>query len=72
MFAQEWKFEHATSSSPGYPQANGKVENAIRTVKELVRRANDTGQDPWLALSDFRNTPSQGIDSSPAQRLLGK
>ena len=70
-FAQEWKFEHVTSS-PGYPQANGKVENATRTVKELVRRANDTGQDPWLALLDFRNTPSQGIDSSPAQRLLGR
>lgn len=70
-FAQKWNFKHVTSS-PGYPQSNGKAENAVRTVKELVRRAWDSGADPWQALLDFRNTPSQGIAISPAQRLLGR
>jgi len=31
-FAAKWGFQHVTSS-PRYPQSNGKVENAVKTVK---------------------------------------
>ena len=31
--------EHVTSS-PGYPQSNGQVENAVKTAKSLIKKAN--------------------------------
>ena len=31
-FAQSWQFEHITSS-PLYPQSNGKAENAVKQAK---------------------------------------
>ena len=29
-------------------------------------------KDPYLALLDWRNTPTEGLDSSPVQRLMGR
>ena len=37
-FVEEWQFQH-TTSSPGYPQSNGKAENAVKTVKNLMRKS---------------------------------
>lgn len=70
-FSQKWEFEHRTSS-PGYPQSNGKAESAVKTAKRLMQRAAAAGQDPYLAILDHRNTPSQGLTTSPAQRLLSR
>lgn len=68
-FSRLWEFQHKTSS-PGYPQSNGKAESAVKTAKRLMLKAKAAGQDPYLALLDHRNTPSQGLETSPAQRLL--
>ena len=68
-FAREWEFDHATSS-PGHSQFNGMAESAVKTAKKLIKRANKDGTDPWLAILDYRNTPSEGMKSSPAQRLM--
>uniref|UniRef100_A0AAQ4QHW3 Integrase catalytic domain-containing protein n=1 Tax=Gasterosteus aculeatus aculeatus TaxID=481459 RepID=A0AAQ4QHW3_GASAC len=70
-FCELWGFQHVTSS-PGYPQSNGKAESAVKTAKRLLMKAKAAGQDPYLAILDHRNTPSQGLDSSPAQRLLSR
>lgn len=35
-------------------------------------KAKAAGQDPYLAIQDHRNTPSQGLHTSPAQRLLSR
>lgn len=70
-FARDWHFKH-TTTSPRYPQANGKVENTVKTCKNLLQKAMDSKQDVYLALLDFRNTPSEIIGSSPAQRLFGR
>ena len=48
-FAREYEFEHLTSS-PDYPQSNGKVENAIKTAKSLMKKARESGQDFYLSL----------------------
>ena len=66
-----YEVEHVTSSL-GYPRSNGKAENAVKTAKSLMTKALESGSDPCLALLDWRNTPSEGLDSSPAQRLFGR
>ena len=71
LFARSWEFVHRTSS-PRYPQSNGKVENAVQTVKRLFKKCKDAGQSEFLALLDWRNTPTEGMSTSPAQRLFGR
>ena len=69
-YSRRWKFKHATSS-PGYPQSNGKSENAVRTAKRLLKKAKADDKDPYLAMLDFRNTP--GADgSSHVQKLMSR
>ena len=72
-FASLWEFKHETSS-PLYPQSNGKVEQAVKTAKQLMRKARHDQKDPYLAILDFRNTPTQGFNTStsPAQRLMNR
>ena len=38
----------------------------------MIKKARKAGEDQYLALLNIRNTPTQGMDSSPAQRLLGR
>ena len=70
-FASQWNFQHVTSS-PRYPQSNGKAENAVRTVKRLFTKCRAAGVSEFQALLDWRNTPSEGLDASPAQRFFGR
>ena len=44
QFAYNYEFEHQTSS-PRFPQSNGKVENAVKTAKGLMTKAADEGLD---------------------------
>ena len=69
-FVKEWQFEHRTSS-PRYPQSNGRAENAVKTCKSLMKKAKADGQDPLLALLDWRNTPTEVLGTSEVQRLMG-
>ena len=70
-FANKWAFKHETSS-PHYPQSNGKAENAVKTVKRLLTKCRKAGQSEYLALLDWRNRPTEGMGTSPAQRFLGR
>ena len=70
-FASEWGFEHRTSS-PGHPKSNGLAESAVKTAKHLITKAVRSGRDPNLALLEYRNTPTAGLDSSPVQRMFGR
>lgn len=69
-FTKQWGFEHITSS-PNYPQSNGKSERAVQTVKNLLKKCIITNSDFHIALLNFRNTPRDGL-SSPAQLLMGR
>lgn len=71
QFMTAYDIEHVTSS-PHYPQSNGKVENAIKTAKNLLKKSKAAGTDFHLALLAWRNTPSEGLESSPAQRMFGR
>ena len=71
MLANKWMFEHKTSS-PTYPQSNGKSENAVQTVKRLFAKCKSLEGSEFQALLHWRNTATAGIGSSPAQRLFGR
>nr|XP_054755667.1 uncharacterized protein K02A2.6-like [Lytechinus pictus] len=65
------EFEHQTSS-PYYPQSNGKAENAVKMAKSLLKKAISAGTDPYLSILEYINTPTQGMSSSPVQRLMSR
>jgi hypothetical protein len=69
--ADSWGFKH-TTSSPTYSQANGCAEAAVRRAKTLMTKAAEAGIDPFLALLDQRNTPSEYLHLSPAQMMFGR
>ena len=48
-FARSWEFKH-TTTSPLNPEANGLVEKAVQTVKNLLTKAKQDSSDPYLAL----------------------
>ncbi|XP_060774454.1 uncharacterized protein K02A2.6-like [Neoarius graeffei] len=70
-FAREWDFDHV-KSSPRHPKSNGKAESAVKIVKNLCKKAASAGGDLWLAIFQWRNTPTEGMHSSPAQRLMSR
>ena len=71
VFATEWGFRQSTSS-PRYPQSNGKAENTVKTAKNIMRKARRNREDVWLAVLTWRNTVTEGFSTSPAQHLFGR
>ena len=41
-------------------------------MKNIVKKASEAKGDPYLALLDLWNIPTEMFDTSPAQKLLGK
>ena len=60
------------SNSPGYPQSNGRVENAVKTAKSLIKKVKATGADYFLLVLTWRNTPTEGLSTSPARHMFGQ
>ena len=71
QFARSWEFVHV-SSSPHHHRGNGKVEAAVKSAKSLFKKAIKDDKDPWLALLDQRNTPTEQTGTSPPQQLMSR
>ena len=73
-FARQWGFHHQTST-PYYPQSNGRAEAAVKSMKRIIRAAWNgryMNEDKLCrALLQYRNTPSRKDGLSPAQKLYG-
>ena len=71
----EWGFQHNTST-PTYPQSNGKAEAAVKSMKKFIQAAWTGSQvdEGRLARSllQYCNTPSRRDNLSPAQKLFGR
>ena len=70
QFSDSYGFTHIRSS-PYFPQSNGEAERAVQTVKSLLRKADSSGQDPYLALLSYRTTPLRN-GYSPSQLLMNR
>ena len=67
-FYKQWGIDYVTSS-PLHPQSNGFIERSVQTVKNLLRKAETWGQDPYLALLTYRTTPVDSNLPPPIQLL---
>ena len=66
QFAKDFDFQHQTSSS-NFPQSNGEIERAVKTVKALLEKASD----PYVSLLSYRTTPlANGY--SPTELLMSR
>ncbi|XP_061170330.1 uncharacterized protein K02A2.6-like [Saccostrea echinata] len=63
----ELGIEHERSS-PHFQSSNGEAERAVQTIKSLWTKC----VDKQLALLDYRTTPLENINLSPAQLLMGR
>ena len=73
-FATQWGFEHKTSS-PHYPQSNGKIEATVKSMKNIASCWGNRSENVnimYRALLQYRNTPSRKDGQSPAQKLFGR
>ncbi|KAG1688819.1 hypothetical protein GQR58_007942 [Nymphon striatum] len=70
-FESTWNFAHEFSS-PGNSKSNGLAEAAVKQAKRLLTKSCHSNEDPFLGLLNLRNTPTEHLDSSPAQRLFGR
>ena len=66
-FAKDYQFIH-TTSSPHYSQSMGQTERYVQTMKQMIKKSSDSHK----ALLDYRNTPLEGVNKSPAQLHVGR
>ena len=58
-------------SSPYNPRANGLAEAAVKTVKNMLKKCLEKGEDVERALYEWRNLPREH-GFSPSQLLFGR
>ena len=69
-FAESWRFQHITSSRE-YPRCNGTAERYVQVIKNMLTKAKDSGQDPYLVMLEARNIPVDGL-ATLAQLMCGR
>lgn len=69
-FLQFWSVTPVTSS-PYFPQGNGKAEAAVKVAKRLLKKCKLYRENYQYALLDLRNT-IQADNSSRAQKFLSR
>ena len=70
-FKNKWEFTH-TTSSPTYPKLNGMAKRAVQTIKQLLEKAEKSGEDPYITIQVHRACPDPNTGLSPAERLFGR
>lgn len=69
-FSVQYEFDFICSS-PYHHKSNGLAESHVKIVKNLLKKAQSNGSDPYLSLLNFRNTPKNNAPS-PAQLLFSR
>lgn len=71
FFSENWEFQHVTSS-PGHAQSNEHAERTVQTVKNMLKKAQSSNGDLYIALLEYHNTPIEGVGFCPVQLLTGR
>ncbi|XP_049886705.1 uncharacterized protein K02A2.6-like [Pectinophora gossypiella] len=75
LFLREGGVEHLPTA-PYHPSSNGAAENAVRTLKRVIKKAVTEGKDTELALNTFllyyRNTEHLTTGETPSMLLMGR
>ena len=66
QFAEEWNFNHMTSS-PHYPQGNGGAEKAVQIAKNILRQ-----NEVFKGILAYNATPIPVLGASPAELAFGR
>ena len=69
-FCAKYQIKHGVSS-PYNPRANGLAESAVNTVKNMLKKCLEEGEDVNRALHEWRNLPREH-GFSPSQLLFGR
>lgn len=67
---QTWESDISSRSLSRAAQYENTVKKKV--AKSLLKKAVKDNKDPWLALLDQRNTPTESLGSSPVQRLMSR
>ena len=59
-------------SSPPHHQSNYKVESAVKIIKSILRKTENSALNPYEALLNQHNKPTVDMATSPAQRFLNR
>ena len=44
----------------------------MKIAKRILRKSQSSGEDTYIALLNLRNTPTEGLNNSPTQKLFGR
>jgi transposase InsO family protein len=69
-FCHQLEIAHQTSS-PHYHQSMGRVERAIQTVKQILKKAKNT-LDITCGMNTYHDTPINDLLPSPAELFFGR
>ena len=69
-FAEYYGFNFEPAS-PHHPNSNGKAEKAVQIVKRLLQKCFEKGEDPYLAILNYRSAPLE-CGRSPSQLLMSR
>ena len=65
-FSKKWGFYHIAFSSSHW-QSNSKTESSVKIITRLMKKADDL----YLALLEYCNTQTAGMNTSPAEKMFG-
>ena len=69
-FMRCWDVKH-TFLSRYYLKSNGLAERSVKIVKDILKKCQVDGSDPYIALLQLRTTP-KGEFSSPSELLMSR
>ena len=53
-----------------YHLTNGMAKAAVTQARKILKVSKMSGQNPFLALLDLRNTPEEELNTIPTQKLM--